>query len=74
VNFVRGLEAELSEHLTDVTLDGLEFEPEALRDALIRATFRHEGEDLPLAGGQLVKWRVAPRPTQEPGDDLGIDD
>jgi hypothetical protein len=57
---VRELEAELSEDLADVTLDGLEFESEALRDALIGATFGHEGEDLPLTGRQLVEWRVAP--------------
>ena len=55
-----GLEAELSEDLADVALDGLELEFEALRDALIGATFGHEGKDLPLTGRQLVKWRVAP--------------
>ena len=68
------LEAELSEHLADVTLDRLELEPEVLRDARIGTTLGHQREDLPLAGRQLVECRVPPWPTQEPGDDLGIDD
>jgi hypothetical protein len=69
-----GFEAELPEHLADVTLHGLELEPEAICDALIGPTLGHEREDLPLAGRQLVEWRVAPWPTQQPGDDLRIDD
>lgn len=71
---MRRFEAELPEHLADVTLDGLEFKPEAISDALIGPTLGHEREDLPLAGGQFVERRVPPWPTQEPGDDLGVDD
>lgn len=51
----RGFEPELGEDRADVALDRLELDGQPLRDGNVRASFRHQAQDLPLSRRQLVE-------------------
>jgi hypothetical protein len=57
---------ELGEDAGDVLLDLADGEHERLRNAGVRATLRHQGQNLELARRQVSETRVAPRHPDRP--------
>src|SRR6188508_1161816 len=74
VVLARLFERELREDPSHVALDRLRVEHEALGDALVRAALGHEAQDLALSRRQLVERAVGAGPSEEPRDDLRVDD
>jgi hypothetical protein len=70
----RRLQPQLREDRPNVALDRLELERQPFSDRRIRTPFGHEAQDLPLSWRQLVQRGMAPLTSEQPGDDLGIDD
>ena len=65
--------AELQEQVAHVRLDRALAEVEALGDAGVRESLRHQLEHLALALGQLGERAVGARPRDEARDDLGVE-
>jgi hypothetical protein len=66
-------EVKLHEDAAHVLLDGAFGDVEAMRDAIVGASFRHEGEHLTFPRRQLGQWIVAPARADESLDERGIE-
>jgi hypothetical protein len=64
----------LREGASDVSLDGLRAEPERPADALVRAAFSHQREDLPLTRCQTGDGIDPTASGQQLVDDRSVDD
>jgi len=69
----RCLDVQLREDVADVALDGLWAEPEGAADALVRASFGDQDEDLAFAWGELVERVRLAAAADELIDDVSVD-
>src|SRR3954469_2284339 len=65
-------EAEFLEDAGDVFFDGGFGDDEGVGDALVGFAFGHGGEDVALAGAELVEGAAAAAAAEHPADDLGV--